>query len=263
MVIPRTPVLALALALVLGALAGGARAAGAALPPEDEGPRRVPPVAGKDETWVLLNIPSRRLRVYKGAAKVFDVPMGVGRLDYPGEKGNTRSRIGSHRIESWHKGYRSRAYPISWEADPWRGPFGAHTAKLGPQASYQYIHGTIGPATLGNWLIEKREPAPPEDEELPSEAARRLAEAEYGLSHGCVRLSNDNIGKLRALAPVGTRVEKIYCLTERFQDGQGGSYDVVLPNVYAYRKVAFGAVLWPETGTLEGYRHPEDAVGPR
>jgi lipoprotein-anchoring transpeptidase ErfK/SrfK len=212
---------------------------------------------------LLINIPARKLRVYRDQELQEEMPIAVGRRLYPGETGNTRTRIGSYRITSWHKNYRSRNYPVPWNVDPWRGAFGAFTAKLGPRASYQYLHGTVGPMDLGDWLIHKRDPPPPGDGDPVGDFAVRARESERGLSHGCVRLSNRNIARLRELAPVGTPVEKFYCLRERHRLPSGEATLVTLPNVYRYRKFDREAVFDVATGRLEEYQHPRDAKGPR
>ena len=235
--------------------------------PEDLRPQKVRPPPLKASTpggmRLLINIPARVLRIYRDEALQEEMPIAIGRRVYPGESGNTRTRIGSYRITSWHKNYRSRGYPIPWNQDPWRGAFGAFTAKLGPRASYQYLHGTVGPEELGDWMIHKRPPPALEDGDPVGAHAVRARESERGLSHGCVRLSNRNIGRLKDLAPVGTPVEKFYCLRERHELPGGEATLVTLPNVYRYRKLAREAVFDVATGRLEGYRHPSDAVGPR
>lgn len=212
---------------------------------------------------LLINIPSRKLRIYRDQELQQEMPIAIGRRNYPGETGNTRTRIGSYRITSWHQNYRSRSYPIPWSTDPWRGAFGAFTAKLGPRASYQYLHGTVGPMELGDWMIHKRPPPPPEAGDPAGAYAVRARESERGLSHGCVRLSNRNIASLRKLAPVGTPVEKFYCLRERHRLADGEATVVTLPNVYRYRKIEREAIFDVATGRLEKYQHPTDAKGPR
>lgn len=212
---------------------------------------------------ILLNIPSRRLRFYKDGALALDIPMAIGRIKYWGASGNSRTRIGSYRITSWHQNYRSRDYPHSWGKDSWRGAFGAFTAKLGPRASYQYIHGTLGPKSLGDWLIRKSEDAPVGEGESYLDHARRLRWRDFGLSHGCVRVANDRIERLFHEAPVGTRVEKFYCLREKVRDEDGKWVELNHPNVYRYQDVAWDSVFTPETAKLEGYHHPVDAKGPR
>lgn len=234
------------------------------LPGYRSAPRRVPRRSPRAEKRkIVINIPSRRLRFYEGEKLLGDIPMAIGKLRYPGARGNTRTRIGSYRITSWHKDYRSRDYPIRWSWDPWRGAFGKYTAKLGPRASYQYIHGTVGPEDLGDWLVRKLPVPELEEGDTPGAQAKRLRLAEEGLSHGCVRVSNRNIEMLHRETPVGTRVEKIYCLVERILQPDGTHAEVTLPNVYSYRDIADSAVFYPDTGRTENYHHPKDAVGPR
>lgn len=224
------------------------------------------PAAGAEpaaDRRIVVNIPALRLRLYEGPRVLMDVPVAVGRHEYPGEEGNTRTRVGSYRIVSWHQDYRSRDYPIPWSRDPWRGAFGKFTAKLGPRASYQYLHGTVGPEELGDWLIRKLPVPDPEEDDTAASFARRWRAAERGMSHGCVRLSNRDVSRLRELAPVGTAVEKIYCLRERRAGPEGETFTVTLPNLYRYHDIPAEALFHVATGALEGYRHPPGAVGPR
>lgn len=223
-------------------------------------PRRAPaPRPPSQGRRIMINIPSRRLRVYQGSEKIFDVPMAIGRRVYPGVRGNTRTRIGSYRITSWHKDYRSHSYPTSWGTDSWRGAFGKYTAKLGPRASYQYIHGTVGPEWLGDWLVDKLDPVPADQPE-----GEVTADAmEGGLSHGCTRLSNTNIQALHEKCPLGTPVEKFYCLVEVVEGPDGQPEEVTYPNLYRYQLATPEARFDVRRGVLTGYRHPPYAVGPR
>ncbi len=237
-------------------------------PPTPRAPKKYPktppppPEVGPKDR-ILINIPSRRLRYYRNGKLFMDVPMAIGRRKYPGLTGNSRTRIGSYKITSWHQNYRSRAYPTAWNVDPWRGAFGAYTAKLGPRASYQYIHGTVGPMSLGDWMVEKRDLPPLGEGDVETARAARSRSTERGLSHGCVRLSNRNVQKLWKLAPLQTTVEKFYCLVEKVTLGNGETTRVTHPNVYRYKDIAEEAVFDVAQGRLLRYRHPKDAIGPR
>lgn len=207
---------------------------------------------------LVVNLPSRLLRGYVGGRLAFQCPVAIGRYQYPGVDENTMTRLGSYRIQNWSTGYRTKEHPIPWTQDLWQGAFGLHTAILGPDALYQHLHGTVGPIELGDWIIRKTTPR----ERRPDESERRyreaLGEVEYGLSHGCVRVSNENITRLREFCPVGTEVHKIYCLVERYEPRKPGDVtERQFPNVYRYEDVDNGA-FYPEKGLLIGYHHPDD-----
>ena len=191
------------------------------------------------------------------------MPTGIGRRVYPNFNGNTKTRVGEYRIASWRHYYRSRAYPTTWDKNPWRGAFGTWTARLTPRSAYQHVHGTIGPLWLGDLLLTKPGPRPRGPGESFRAYRRYLDLYEYGFSHGCTRVANADIEKIRALCPEGTPVRKIYCLRERFEKMAAcGLREIILPNVYHYKDVGNTGVYFPETGRLEGYTHPADAAGP-
>lgn len=211
-------------------------------------------------THVVINIPSGRLRVYQGTTCVMDCRTAVGRLKYPRVEHNTRTRVGEYRIVSWRTDHTSRDYPTPWSVNNWRGAFGKYTAVIGPRSAGQHIHGTIGPMELGELYLQRE---PPRDR-TPDEGVARwvtyLDGYEYGLSHGCTRLSNENIVLFRKLCPEGTPVRKIYCLHERFEGGEPWDVrDVVYPNIYRYT-IEGDPVFYPQRGVVEGYTHPPDAI---
>ncbi|MBI3892958.1 MAG: L,D-transpeptidase, partial [Candidatus Wallbacteria bacterium] len=165
---------------------------------------------------VVINVPARMLRAYAEGKLVFQCPAAVGRHQYPGVEENTRTRLGSYRIEAWTTGYSTKEHPIPWTRNQWQGAFGIHTALLGDDALYQHLHGTVGPAELGDWIINRTPPRDRRPDEDERAYRSYLQQLEYGLSHGCVRVSNENITRLRRFCPIGTRVHTIYCLLERF-----------------------------------------------
>lgn len=224
----------------------------------DGGEGRFDLVSGKKKPVIIINLPARLLRVYVDGKKVLTAPAAVGRYRYPGEVANTKTRVGDYRIESWYTSYANKHYPHRWKYRPWQGAFGKYTAVLGPDALYQHIHGPVGPEELGDWIIER---APPRDRR-PREGERtwskEIKQFEYGLSHGCVRVSNRNITRLRELCPVGSKVYKIYCLVEQFEpENPWDLTEKLYPNIYRYEDVDNG-VFWPDLGVVENYHHPAD-----
>lgn len=216
----------------------------------------------KTDMRIIINIPARKLRVYKKDELVLEVPTGIGRRVYPNFRGNTKTRVGEYRISSWRHFYRSRAYPTTWDKNEWRGAFGTWTARLAPKSAYQHVHGTIGPLWLGDFLLTKPGPRAKAADESFRAYRRYLSLYEYGFSHGCTRVANKDIARVQKLCPIGTPVRKIYCLHERFEGKTAlGPRELILPNVYHYKDLGNG-VYWPETGKLEGYTHPADAAGP-
>jgi len=211
----------------------------------------------------VINIPAQRLRVYRGTTMVLECRTAVGRLQYPRVRHNTRTRVGEYRVARWQEDHWSRDYPTKWSANNWRGAFGKYTAMIGPRSSAQHIHGTSWPVELGELYLVRLPPRDKRPEERMSDYLRYLDHYEYGLSHGCTRVSNENIGTVMGLCPPGTPVRKIYCLHERFEGGKPWDVrDVYYPNVYRYT-IAGSPVFYPATGRLEGYQDPPDAVGPR
>lgn len=227
---------------------------------------------GQTRPVLVINVPARLLRAHIDGRLAFECPVAVGRHEYPGVEENTRTRLGSYRIETWATGYATKEHPVPWTQNLWKGAFGVHTAILGPDALYQHLHGTVGPVELSDWIITRTPPRERRPDENERSYREYLEQIEYGLSHGCVRVSNENIQRLRKRCPVGTRVHKIYCLVERFDEtppaaseapsaqGPAGHPRVTVkyyPNIYRYDDIDNGE-YWPERAQLVEYHHPED-----
>lgn len=188
---------------------------------------------------VIINIAAKRLRVYRDGLPIFDVPMVPGQKKYPGETGNTKTRVGSYKVESWHESYTTADYPVKWSDDVWAGAFGKWCAKIGPKGQGQHIHGTRGPEILGN---------------IPINYAPG--------SHGCIRLANKNITRLHEMVPVGAKVIKTYCLHERAarRGVFGESFKTsVYDNLYDY-DVTKDGWFYPGAGVFIDHQEPADAV---
>lgn len=209
----------------------------------------------------IINIPAQRLRVYQGTKLLLDCRTAVGRLKYPNVRHNTRTRVGEYTISRWKTDHCNRDYPTKWSQNNWRGAFGKVTAMIWPRSAGQHIHGTIGPVELGELYLVRLPPRGLRDGESLEQYLRYLEYYEYGLSHGCTRVANETIEKVMKLCPRGTAVRKIYCLHERFVTEETWQVrDVYYPNIYRYN-VDRKAVFFPQTGKLEGYSHPPDAIG--
>ena len=107
---------------------------------------------------------------------------------------DTGTPLGSYKSGKWIKDKTNPAHgPKPWSKDPWGNPYGPYFLPLNDSKTGKYttygIHGTRGPL-IGNF--EK----PP----LPHGLMSFFLgddEAKYlYCSHGCVRLSNQNITKL-------------------------------------------------------------------
>jgi hypothetical protein len=186
------------------------------------------PVAQElSEYFMIQNLATEKLRVYKKGCEsgdcphqmLFEADIAVGE-----DKSGTRSVLGHFKITSWHKFYQDGAgnYP-SWydpnypripgpgsSAMDWtssrvlpyssasvRGAFGWYTAKVGPDSSYQWTHGTIG------WGADKKEFI----EATRGFWANLFADPR---SHGCTRTDNESIAYIRQLLPVGSTLIKVY-----------------------------------------------------
>lgn len=214
-----------------------------------------------DKVSVVINIPAQRLRVYENKKCILDCRTAVGRDHYPGVGRNTKTRVGAYSISRWVQDYTNRQYPLKWSDNNWRGAFGKAAAMLSPRSAGQHIHGTIGPVELGDFYLERMPPRKKDSNESIQDYEKYVDSYEYGLSHGCTRLSNENIEKFKKLCPPGTEVRKIYCLHEEFEtDNQWDVKDVYYPNIYRYQTVG-DPVFYPATGELKGYVDPPDAIG--
>lgn len=198
----------------------------------------------KGKTIILVNIPAQRLWVYKNGAHVLTANCRVGEKDHTDNKegDNSRTRVGEHRLTSWHEKYSNSTYA------PWTGAlfeaslkqtgaFGAHTAKFNDRVG-QYVHGTYGSGIV-DWAVVN------------------LTWIIPG-SHGCVRVRNNDITSIRDVAPIGSQVVKVYALREGTQDAPPSS--ATYSNIYGYSDVAENGFFDPAKGELVGYRHPSDAV---
>jgi lipoprotein-anchoring transpeptidase ErfK/SrfK len=107
---------------------------------------------------------------------------------------DTGTPAGSYKGGKWIKDKTNITHgPTPWSKDPWRNPYGPYflplnDAKTGKYTTYG-IHGTRGPLA-GNF--EK----PPLPQGLMSFFVGEEESKFLYCSHGCVRISNQNITKL-------------------------------------------------------------------
>ncbi|MFK8137122.1 MAG: L,D-transpeptidase [Bdellovibrionales bacterium] len=205
------------------------------------------------EYFMIQNLATEKLRVYKRGCEsgdcahklILETEIAVGEKD---KSQRTMSILGHFHITSWHKFYQdgAGAYP-SWydpkypavprpggdvfdwtnkKALPYkgasmRGAFGWFAAKVGPNAAYQWTHGTIGwGSDKDNYIQETR-----------SGWANFWADPR---SHGCTRTDNESIAYVRQLLPVGSTLIKVYA-REAYGDEslsnypkEKGSWDYIL-----------------------------------
>ena len=108
--------------------------------------------------------------------------------------GDSGTPPGNYKGGRWVKDKTNAAHgPTPWSKDPWRNPYGPYflplnNARTGVYTTYG-IHGTRGPMggnfekpPVPEWLLKRF---------MDEEQARYLY-----CSHGCIRLSNQNIVKL-------------------------------------------------------------------
>jgi hypothetical protein len=190
-------------------------------------------MARADRFIVIQNIATGKLRVYErsqtlgGPNKmVFETNMINGENE---PQTTRRTALGSYKIQEWIKFYQDNAgVAPSWfdpklesvplpgsEIEDWmqtyllpkkgdtptgyvRGGFGWYTAKIGPNAHAQWMHGTLG------WGADK-------DRFINNVSNFKLKEF-YGdpRTFGCTRVENQASAYLQELLPVGTRVIKVY-----------------------------------------------------
>lgn len=201
--------------------------------------------SAKGKTIILVNIPAQTLWIYKNGQRVMEAGCRVGERDHidnvrSGD--NSKTRVGEHRLTSWHEKYSNSTYG-AWTGEWFQffnknsGAFGAHTAKFNDRAA-QYVHGTYGSGVLDwavinlTWLIPG--------------------------SHGCVRVRNGDVTEIRKVAPVGSQVIKVYALRSGTQDAEPTSE--TWSNIYNYTDVASNGWVDPEKGELIDYKDPSDAV---
>lgn len=185
---------------------------------------------------IIINLPEQRLRVFQEGRNIFSYRIVIGHPNHRDlqEGENSKSRVGDFKIISWTENYSNNSYPAH-NINPLRGAFGKWTAKLNDSHN-QYIHGTYGNGVV-SW------------------AAIAVAPG----SHGCIRSQNKDIVKLKDIAAVGTKVKKIYALTQYVKIG-----DLYvrqrLSNIYKYEDVEDNGLYFPEIGVILDYNHPEDAI---
>lgn len=180
----------------------------------------------KKEHFIIQNIATETIRVYEKSPKGFhkmilEAPMVVG-----ANIKRLHSVLGVFKIISWHKFYQDvrKLYP-SWY-DPvlndlpkphapvseWmmkRGAFGWFTAKIGPRASAQWLHGTRG------WGADKQKYV------LPAyDNGKRITWE----SSGCSRVDNETIAFIQHLVSKGSYIIKIYA-PEQIMDKNLSRYD--------------------------------------
>lgn len=179
--------------------------------------------------FVIQNIATERLRVYERDLKNNNHKMILETEVVVGDKDKGKSNLGIYEIASWHKFYRDNArhYP-SWydpklptvekggRATDWfnkkympeggsmRGAFGWYTAKIKPNANYQWTHGTIGYGKESYKFIERTKKFWVNVVSDPR-------------SSGCTRTNNEVIAYLRHILPIGTPIIKIYA-KEKYAD---------------------------------------------
>jgi hypothetical protein len=194
--------------------------------------------------FMVQNMATEKLRVYERVCAdnscphkmVLEADMVAGEDDP-----ETRSILGSFRITSWEKFYEdySRNYPSwyhpdypatpgpgqsirAWRANramptvngrrqgSFRGAFGWYAAKVGPNHSAQWTHGTYGWGHESADFIKKTR----------GFMANLLLSPR---SNGCTRTDNLTVAYLREILPVGTPVVRIYA-QEAFLDANLTNY---------------------------------------
>lgn len=196
----------------------------------------------KPKYIVIQNIATEKTRVYELCYQydgcphklVFESDMLVGKRN----KDEAHTILGVFTIDAWTKFYQdgNGTYPSWYDSNypmppkpgsggrAWfkskympggkgemRGAFGWYTATVSPNASGQWMHGTIGWGSDGDAF---------------------LARAKGGFlsifvdlrSHGCTRHENRAIAYLQSLVPAGTPLVKIYA-EERMDDPSLARYE--------------------------------------
>lgn len=191
---------------------------------EKDGPTQ--PAA--DKYFMIQNIATEKVRVYQNCATVdeagkchhklvLETDMVAGE-DTPTK--DRRSILGSYTITSWHKFYEDnkKNFPSFFDPnypelpkpgasiDQWmskdllpkgkgaiRGSFGWYTAKIGPDASEQWTHGTFGWGEDAGEFIK-----------IAKDSRVDLRSA------GCTRVENQAIAFMREILVERSKVYKIY-----------------------------------------------------
>lgn len=280
-----------------------------------------PPVEKpEDKYFMIQNIATEKVRIYRNCASkdeaghcqhqmVLETDMTAGE-DTPDK--TRRSILGSYAVTGWVKFYQDNQllfpsfydpeYPklpeVGAELKDWmakdllpkgkgkmRGSFGWYTAKVGPDASEQWTHGTFGWGKDGGKFITESK-----DEKMDLR------------SRGCTRIENQAIAFMREFMPERSKIYKVYA-KESVKDAQLTRYQVknkkwpwiiskdgvrsstskpnakanegkaVLDqgiyeldqkpkaakgNVYKLKAESFKGTFNVDTGTFVGYEHPKE-----
>ncbi|MEK6773952.1 MAG: L,D-transpeptidase [Bdellovibrionota bacterium] len=276
--------------------------------------------------FMVQNLATEKIRVYERCQPpqtctnrmIFQADMVAGEDD-----DGTRTNVGIYRIERWEKFYEdgARKYPAwyrphypkvpnmgasraSWFDSDFmpngkgdaRGAFGWYTAIVGPNASAQWTHGTMGWGADHDEFITFKNG-------FVGNVVNLFAAIR---SHGCTRVDNEAISYLRHLLPVGSTLVKIYAkegLVGNLRDyskhkpgweyiltkkgygkagGQTADLKTIMAentptsewieqgqyfidqypkieegNVYDIDEDEFSGMFFVDEGTLNGYRHPK------
>ncbi len=193
--------------------------------------------------FIVQNIATEKMRVYERCTTsascahrlVFQTDMVAGKIS--GDK-SMWTRVGTFKVEKWVKFYEDGAklYP-SWYDDRYpqtpgpgnsfsawlekrympngsgemRGAFGWYAAMVTPNASGQWMHGTIGwGSDEDKYILQTR-----------SFIANVFADPR---SHGCTRIENRAVAFAQSFLPAGTDLFRVYAL-EGMADSQLQSYE--------------------------------------
>lgn len=195
-----------------------------------------PPVEKpEDKFFMIQNIATEKVRIYRNCASkdeaghcqhkmVLETDMTAGE-DEP----TRRSILGSYAVTGWTKFYQDHEllfpsffdpkYPTlpkeGAELKDWmskdllpggkgkmRGSFGWYTAKVGPDASEQWTHGTFGWGKDGGKFIT-------ESKDVKMDLRSR----------GCTRIENQAIAFMREFMPERSKIYKVYA-KESVQDAK-------------------------------------------
>lgn len=219
--------------------------------------------------FVIQNIATERMRIYERCTEtpdcahrmVMETEFVAGRTEGPKrDRDRFQTWLGLYKITSWVKFYEDQMkhYP-SWydpkypeapspQDDPqsWfnkkfmpnpgtgsmRGAFGWYAGLVGPNANYQWIHGTIGWGSQKNKFIKYTR----------SFWVNLVANPR---SSGCTRLENEAVAYTQYLLPVGTEVLRVYAkegirdesLTTYQNQSQPAAWDYILTNEHVRSKV--------------------------
>lgn len=190
--------------------------------------------------FIVTNIATERLRVYQrclpGEGCVNRMIFEAGVVNGESKDG-TRTNVGFYNVSSWTKFYETGSYPAwykpgypavpekgnrgAWFQSAYmpggngsmRGAFGWYTAKVAPNASGQWTHGT------GGWGADKTSFIDFKDSFLGFLSGLFTSIR----SHGCTRIDNESIAYLRQIISIGTPIVKIYA-REAYRDSARSTY---------------------------------------